>query len=87
MCGAVFAVIDSATKTGSDHDGTAVVYAALTNPPDQRLVILDWDIVQIEGSLLEVGCRRSSLALKTSRGRPGLAAVRWASVSRTRRAA
>jgi hypothetical protein len=52
-CDGVFAVIDSATKTGSDHDGTAVVYAALTNHPEPRLVIVDWDIVQIEGSLLE----------------------------------
>jgi hypothetical protein len=79
MCGAVFAVIDSATKTGNEHDGTAVVYAALTNPPDQRLVILDWDIVQIEGSLLEawlpeVFARLEELARET-RARSGSVGV------------
>jgi hypothetical protein len=50
----VFAVIDTASKTGTDHDGTAVTYFAY----DQygvgfQLMILDWDIVQIEGALLE----------------------------------
>jgi hypothetical protein len=52
-CDAVFAVIDSATKTGKDHDATGVVYSALTAHPQQRLWTIDWDIVQIEGSLLE----------------------------------
>lgn len=53
-CDSVFAVIDSATKTGKEHDGTAVGFfardiAGVTNAP---LTILDWDIVQIEGDLL-----------------------------------
>jgi phage terminase large subunit-like protein len=79
MCGAVFAVIDSATKTGNDHDGTAVVYAALINHPEPRLVIVDWDIVQIEGSLLEawlpqVFARLEELARET-RARSGSAGV------------
>lgn len=64
-CEAVFAVIDSATKTGKKNDGTGVVFFALVrNPvrrvssdgksidPPYRLVILDWDLTQIEGDLL-----------------------------------
>ena len=55
LCEGVFAVVDTATKTGKDHDGTAVVYFAIVGPVGRRsLVILDWDIVQIEGSLLDV---------------------------------
>lgn len=64
-CEAVFAVIDTATKTGKEHDGTAMVIFAVvrnhlrlvspdgTAPPPYALVILDWDIQQIEGALLE----------------------------------
>lgn len=50
----VFAVIDSATKTGKENDGTAVVYCAkgILGAKDE-LVILDYDIRQIEGALLE----------------------------------
>lgn len=66
LCEAVFAIIDTATKTGKDRDGTGVVYYALvrnhvrpvaadgTLGPAYRLVILDWDIAQMEGALLEV---------------------------------
>ena len=50
---AVYAVIDTATKTGTDNDGTAVVYFALSRSKKPALVVLDWDIAQIEGSLLE----------------------------------
>lgn len=49
----VYAVIDSAIKTGKEHDGTAVVYFALSKHWGHPLMILDWDIVQIEGALLE----------------------------------
>lgn len=52
-CDGVFAVIDSAAKTGKDNDGTAVMYFALTNNATYPLLILDWDITQIEGALLE----------------------------------
>lgn len=50
----VFAVIDTAIKTGKGHDGTGVIFCALcqtgiTHP----LTILDWDYVQIEGGSLE----------------------------------
>jgi hypothetical protein len=56
LCECVFAVIDTATKTGREHDGTAVIYCAVTGADlaSRKLVILDWDIIQIEGSLLEV---------------------------------
>lgn len=64
-CETIFAVIDTATKTGKEHDGTAVVYFAVvrnhvravsaegTVGPPYHLVILDWDVAQIEGALLE----------------------------------
>lgn len=52
-CDSVFAIIDSATKTGKANDGTAVVYFALNKSnPFYPLTILDWDIIQIEGDLL-----------------------------------
>ncbi|PNG24175.1 hypothetical protein [Methylocella silvestris] len=54
VCDAVFAVIDTASKTGTDHDATAVAFFAINKffgvAP---LLILDWDIVQIEGAILE----------------------------------
>lgn len=52
-CDAILAVMDSATKTGKQHDGTAVTYWAYQRFPEPRVFILDWDIVQIEGALLE----------------------------------
>jgi hypothetical protein len=64
-CEAVFATIDTAVKTGKENDGTAVVYWSLVRnnvrlvdangqmQPLHRLIILDWDITQIEGALLE----------------------------------
>lgn len=55
-CDTIYVTIDTAVKTGSQHDGTAAVYWALNNYPsaDQhRLIILDWEIHQIEGASLE----------------------------------
>ena len=51
-CDAVFAVIDSATKTGSKNDGTGVVYYAIDKRAAYPLTILDWDLQQIQGDLL-----------------------------------
>lgn len=53
-CDSVFAVVDSATKTGRENDGTGVVYCAYMRNPTfgYRLVILDWELVQVEGDLL-----------------------------------
>lgn len=48
----VFATIDSATKTGKEHDGTGVIYWGYQKTPKPRLFILDWDLIQIEGSML-----------------------------------
>lgn len=48
MCQAVFAVMDTAVKGGTEHDGTAVVYYAVdTRPGCQRLTILDWDVQEM----------------------------------------
>jgi hypothetical protein len=52
-CDAVFATIDTATKTGTENDGTAVVYRAISLHYGHPLIVLDWDVVQIEGALLE----------------------------------
>ena len=46
-------IVDSATKTGSENDGTAVTFFARSRLGAYPLVVLDWDIVQIEGAMLE----------------------------------
>jgi hypothetical protein len=56
-CQAVFAIIDTAIKTGYENDGTAVIYFAIDKlrPAGQgKLIVLDWDILKIEGASLEV---------------------------------
>jgi hypothetical protein len=52
-CDAVFAVIDTASKTGTDNDATAVTFFASDTIGKVSLLILDWDVVQFEGALLE----------------------------------
>ena len=52
-CECVFAIIDTAVKTGAENDGTAVVYFAYCPRLGVPLTILDWHITQIEGSLLD----------------------------------
>ena len=52
-CDLVFAVMDSATKTGSGNDGTGVTYWARSRHGPIPLILLDYDLVQIEGALLE----------------------------------
>lgn len=64
-CDGVFAVVDSAAKTGKDNDGTAVMYFALTNNVTYPLLILDWEIVQIEGSLLDTWLKNVFTRLET----------------------
>jgi phage terminase large subunit-like protein len=55
LVGAVFAVIDTAVKSGKEHDGCAVVYCARSTMGNNfPLTILDWDYKQIDGALLEV---------------------------------
>jgi hypothetical protein len=50
------AIIDTAVKTGKEHDGVAVIYLArsIINTNNPPLVVLDWDYKQIEGALLEI---------------------------------
>lgn len=54
----VFATIDTTMKGGYGNDGTAVSYWAtqnVTNYPGQSpLMLIDWDLVEHEGSMLEV---------------------------------
>ncbi|MDF9788115.1 terminase large subunit domain-containing protein [Polynucleobacter sphagniphilus] len=55
--GGVFAVVDTALKSGLEHDGTAVLYCAFQSPdysPDRlpKIFVLDWDLRSIDGSLL-----------------------------------
>jgi hypothetical protein len=52
-CDFVFAVIDTASKTGTDNDATAVAFFARDKFGSIPLFILDWDIIQIEGAVLE----------------------------------
>jgi hypothetical protein len=75
LCDGVFAVIDTALKTGTDNDATAVTYFAINRHSGIPLLILDWDIVQIEGATLEtwlpsVFSRLEELA-RTCRARSG----------------
>ena len=53
ICDGVFAVIDTAVKDHKEHDGTGVVYFALSRNFGVPLLILDYDVIQIEGSMLE----------------------------------
>lgn len=53
-CDTVYAIIDTAVKDTLEHDGTAVVYVAKDrHAVGHPLTILDWDVIQIEGYLLE----------------------------------
>jgi phage terminase large subunit-like protein len=53
ICDGVFATIDTAIKDGAKHDGTAVTYWALSKHFGIPLVILDYDVIQVEGAMLE----------------------------------
>jgi hypothetical protein len=53
LCDAVFCTIDTAVKTGSKNDSTAVTYWAMSKHLGHKLTVLDWDVISIEGSLLE----------------------------------
>lgn len=52
ICDTVFAVIDTATKTGTDNDATGVTYFATSENYGHPLIILDYDLIQIEGDSL-----------------------------------
>lgn len=44
----IFAVIDSAMKSGVEHDGCAVMFFGYTSAFTPHLHVLDWDIVSLE---------------------------------------
>jgi phage terminase large subunit-like protein len=74
-CDQVFAVIDTALKDGVEHDGTAVIYFAKNKIAGHPLIILDWDLIQIQGAFLDewlpsVNHRLEELAVMT-RAREG----------------
>jgi hypothetical protein len=50
----VVAIIDTAMKTGKEHDGLAVTYLGVARHGQVRypVYVLDWDYKQIEGALL-----------------------------------
>lgn len=56
-CDGVFVTIDTGIKDRSQHDGTAAIYWALdehgTNGVPWKLTILDYDILHVQGALLE----------------------------------
>lgn len=53
-CDSVYAVIDTAMKSGKEHDGLAVVFFAIDQYSGKHpITILDWDITSLDGSLLE----------------------------------
>lgn len=67
----IFAVVDTASKDGEQHDGTGVVYFARSKYAGHPLVILDWDVIQIEASLLiewvpQIAERIEALARETN---------------------
>ncbi len=51
----VFAVIDTAVKTGKDHSGLGVVFWGISKHQQTAfpLYLLDWDYTQLEGAFLE----------------------------------
>lgn len=52
-CDTVFAVMDTTLKGGVGNDGTAVMYFCFDRfNRDYPLLVLDWDLVEVEGSLL-----------------------------------
>jgi hypothetical protein len=52
-CDSIYAILDTASKTGKEHDGTAVMWCAMSRQSLYPLTIMDWDLLQISGDLLE----------------------------------
>ena len=52
-CDGVFAIMDCAVKSGSEHDATAVLYCSINQYGEPELVWLDWDMYSIEAASLE----------------------------------
>ncbi|EJJ8815142.1 hypothetical protein OL190_001476 [Salmonella enterica] len=52
-CDTVYGVVDCAQKGKIQNDGSACIWFALDNLPSPHLIILDWDIIQIDGYFLK----------------------------------
>ena len=70
LCQCVYAVVDTAQKVGKNHDGTGVLYLAHTLFPEPNVRVLDYELVQIQASLLinfipQVFARLEELARET----------------------
>jgi hypothetical protein len=52
-CDTVFAIIDTAIKSGQEHDATGVVYASYNSLTQPCTILLDWDLLSIEGAAQE----------------------------------
>ena len=52
-CDAVFAILDTAVKSGSENDATAVLYCATTQHYGHKLIWLDYELHSIEAASLE----------------------------------
>jgi hypothetical protein len=52
-CDTVFAEIDTAIKSGQEHNSTAVTWYSYNSLVKPSTYILDWDIIQIEGAAQE----------------------------------
>jgi hypothetical protein len=76
-CDGVFAVIDTASKTGSEPDVAAGTYFATNVHSGIRLMILDWHIAQIEGATLETWLPSVFNRLEELRTTPGLPEAIW----------
>jgi hypothetical protein len=53
ICQYVFAVLDTASKTGKGHDGQGITYYAYTMLPRPQIEVLDWDIFELQAAMLE----------------------------------
>jgi phage terminase large subunit len=53
MCDCVFAAVVANMKPGKDTDGAAIVYCAHTTRRGYPLIVLDWDITEIDNRLLD----------------------------------
>lgn len=78
-CDQVYAVMDTALKDGLEHDGSAVTFFAKNKYVGIPLIILDYDVIQIEGASLEqwlpqVNARLEELA-KLCNARQGSAGI------------
>lgn len=52
VCDTVFITVDTASKSGPDRDGTAVCFWAHSKYFGTPLVLLDWEIISIDGDLM-----------------------------------